>query len=96
MLTDERRVEIETAIGELEVAKSAVDHPAHYNVGGVEVIDAIEAWGLGFALGNAVKYIARCDHKDDPITDLRKAAWYIEHEIERRARGAGQPEGMPC
>lgn len=66
--------------------KSAVDHPSHYNVGKIEVIDAIEDWGLNFSLGNAVKYIARADHKGKPIEDLRKARWYIEREIERRMK----------
>ncbi len=59
-----------------------VDHPAHYNVGNIEVITAIDDWGLGFSLGNAVKYIARAGHKDNAVQDLRKAIWYIEHEIE--------------
>lgn len=44
---------------------SAVDHPAHY--GGesnpYEAIKVIEAWGLGFCLGNAVKYISRAGKK---------------------------------
>lgn len=61
-----------------------VHHPKHYNVGAVEVIDAIEAWDLNFNLGNAVKYIARADHKGKPIEDLHKALWYIKREIERR------------
>lgn len=62
----------------------AVNHPAHYNVGKIEVIDAIEDWGLNFSLGNAVKYIARADHKGKPVEDLEKARWYIGREIERR------------
>ena len=64
---------------------SNVDHPSHYNVGGIEVIDAIDAWGLGFSLGNAVKYIARAGHKDvnKYVEDLEKAKWYIQHEIDR-------------
>ena len=62
-----------------------IDHPAHYNVGNIEVIDAIEDWGLGFHLGNAVKYIARAGRKDPAKTeeDLRKAIWYIERFIKR-------------
>jgi hypothetical protein len=56
----------------------AVNHPAHYNMGGIEVIDAIEAWGLGFHDGNAVKYIARANHKGKRDEDLRKAIWYLE------------------
>ena len=63
--------------------QEAVNHPSHYNQGKIEVIDAIEDWKLGFALGNAVKYIARAGHKGDPIEDLRKAAWYIDREINR-------------
>lgn len=71
---------------------SDVDHPAHY--GGAEnpyeAIKVIEAWGLGFCLGNAVKYIARAGLKPgtDAITDLRKAAFYINREIERKLRAA--------
>lgn len=60
-----------------------VNHPAHYNTGKYEVIDVIEDWQLNFNLGNAVKYIARADHKGNKIEDLRKAAWYIQREIER-------------
>lgn len=63
-----------------------VNHPSHYNVGKIEVIDAIEAWELNFSLGNAVKYIARADHKGNPIEDLEKARWYIDREIERRTK----------
>ena len=61
-----------------------VNHPSHYNVGKIEVIDAIEDWGLGFHLGNVVKYVARADHKQDAIEDLKKASWYLNREIERR------------
>ena len=37
-----------------------INHPQHYNTGGIEVIDAIAAWGFGegFNKGNAIKYIA--------------------------------------
>lgn len=64
-----------------------VDHPSHY--GGAdnpyEAIKVIEAWELGFHLGNAVKYIARAGRKDPSKTveDLRKARWYLDREIER-------------
>jgi hypothetical protein len=63
------------------VAGSAVDHPAHYNTGKIEVIDAIEDWKLGFNLGNAVKYVARADHKGKKLEDFEKAAWYLAREI---------------
>ena len=64
-----------------------VNHPSHYNVGGIEVIDAVEAWGFGegFNRGNAIKYIARAGRKnpETEIEDLEKAKWYIQREIER-------------
>jgi len=62
-----------------------VDHPKHYNAGTIEAITVIEDWRLGFNLGNAVKYIARADHKGAPVEDLRKALWYIQRELDRRA-----------
>lgn len=65
----------------------AVNHPAHY--GGAdnpyEAIKVIEAWGLRFCLGNTVKYISRAEKKGAAVEDLRKAAWYLQREIERRA-----------
>jgi len=61
-----------------------VNHPDHYTSGGIEVIDFIEAKGLGFHLGNAVKYIARAGKKDPDnlVQDLEKARWYIDRAIE--------------
>jgi hypothetical protein len=61
--------------------KERVNHPAHYNAGSIEVIDALEAWGLGFSTGNAVKYIARAKHKGFELEDLKKARWYLDREI---------------
>ena len=60
-----------------------IHRPAHYTQSAVEPIDAIEAWGLGYHLGNVVKYIARHQHKGRPIEDLKKAAWYLAREIGR-------------
>lgn len=64
---------------------SSVTHPAHYNAGKIEVIEAIEDWGLNFHRGNAVKYVARAGKKDPKkeIEDLEKAVWYVQREIER-------------
>ena len=63
-----------------------VAHPSHYTAhpSGVECIQITEH--MGFNLGNALKYIWRCDLKRDAIEDLRKAAWYIEREIQKRER----------
>jgi hypothetical protein len=58
-----------------------VDHPAHYNTGKIEVIDAIEGWDLNFNCGNAVKYIARHRHKGEAVEDIEKALWYLNRHL---------------
>ena len=62
-----------------------VNHPNHYKGKNnpYEAIKVIDAWELGFCLGNAVKYIARAGHKVDRIEDLKKAIWYLQHEIDK-------------
>lgn len=69
-----------------------VNHPAHYTDGQIEVIDFIDDKQLSYCLGNAVKYISRAGKKDPAktIEDLQKAVWYLNHEIEKRKRGAAQ------
>ena len=62
-------------------AKEKVNHPDHYNAGKIEVIDAIEDWGLDFIEGNVVKYITRAKHKGNTLGDLRKARWYLDYRI---------------
>ena len=65
----------------------AVDHPLHY--GGeddpYEAIKVIEAWGLGFHLGNTVKYISRAGKKSGQslLQDLKKARWYLDRWIKK-------------
>jgi len=61
---------------------NSVNHPEHYNKGNIECIDVIEQLGLGFALGNALKYIWRCEEKGKKTEDLEKAIWYLKREIE--------------
>lgn len=68
--------------------KETVNHPAHYNAhpSGVECITVVEHYG--FNVGNAMKYLWRAGHKSpDAIEDLRKAAWYVNREIERLSAG---------
>lgn len=62
-----------------------VTHPAHYTMGSIEVIDAIEAWDLNFGRGNVVKYVARAGRKDPAkeLEDLKKARFYLDREIAR-------------
>ena len=68
-----------------------VNHPTHYTSSparcaecacAIECIDITSH--MGFSLGNAVKYIWRADLKGAAVEDLKKAAWYLQHEIQRR------------
>lgn len=67
------------------MSKEQVDHPQHY--GGkddpYEAIKVIEAWGLGFHLGNTIKYIARAGKKDETLQELKKAKWYLDRKIAK-------------
>lgn len=78
---------IDEAVGRNRVRQPAapdpVAHPPHYKSGDMEVIDVIEAFGLGFHLGNVVKYLLRAGRKGDALTDLKKGAWYLERHIKR-------------
>jgi hypothetical protein len=62
-----------------------VNHPPHYKSGGIETIDFIEAKGLGYHLGNVVKYISRAGLKgtNSGLEDLKKARWYLDRAIEK-------------
>ena len=60
--------------------------PAYYggDDNAYEAIKVIDAWGLGFSLGNAIKYICRAGKKKDNsrVQDLTKARYDLEHEIK--------------
>ena len=56
-------------------------NPKHYNFGTVQPVDIAEY--LSFNLGNVVKYVSRAGRKGDALTDLNKARWYLDREIER-------------
>jgi len=68
-----------------KIKHDEVNHPKHYTDGKIEVIEFIDDKKLSFALGNTVKYISRAGKKnpDKTIEDLKKAQWYLNHEIER-------------
>ena len=69
-----------------------VNHPQHYlSNNGMEVIDIIENFNLGFCCGNAIKYILRAGHKQDfqgqdqkekTIEDFQKAIFYLNRRIK--------------
>lgn len=66
-----------------------VNHPDHYNHGGIECIDAMVA-AMGaeatahFCHGNAFKYLWRVGTKpgNPAVQDFKKAEWYIHKAIE--------------
>jgi hypothetical protein len=81
--------EVTFTIDEDKPKKELVNHPKHY--GGkdnpYEAIKVIEAWDLGFCLGNTVKYISRAGKKDETIQELEKALWYLKREIKNLKDG---------
>jgi hypothetical protein len=71
-----------------------INHPPHYNQGKIEVIDAIEDWGLDFHEANIVKYIARAKHKGDELENLQKALWYLNRLVQKKNE-VPKPENKP-
>ena len=66
-------------IGDL-LNNDVVNNPKHYNQGGIECIDSIEAMlsteeFIGYLRGNSHKYRWRFTYKNG-IEDLKKAEWY--------------------
>lgn len=62
-----------------------INHPSHYiAANGIEAIEVVEGFELGYHLGNAVAYILRADRKGTALQDLRKAKWYIDRELANR------------
>ncbi len=90
---NEERADIVAQNGNDGLHYDAVNHPKHYTSSpaicskcstSIECIQITEY--MGFNLGNATKYIWRADLKGDAIKDLKKAAWYINREIEKREK----------
>nr|DAS80779.1 MAG TPA: nucelotide kinase [Caudoviricetes sp.] len=77
-----------------------VNHPPHYNAGGIECIDALEAATSGlqgieaFCTANAIKYLWRWKLKNG-AEDLQKAVWYINRLIQRQAELARKVPQKP-
>lgn len=64
-----------------------VNHPSHYETGGIECFDAIVASqgteaAKDFCLCNAFKYIWRCKHKGKSLEDVKKAIWYLNKYVD--------------
>lgn len=67
-----------------------VNHPAHYNAGSVECIDALESMVPGYkdtvqaALAwQVVKYVWRLPLKNNALEDAKKAQFYLDILIEK-------------
>lgn len=61
----------------------AGDHYKRFK--GHEPWDVIQAWGLGYLDGTAVKYLSRWRHKGG-IEDLKKSIHFLEKLIEEETR----------
>lgn len=66
-----------------------VNQPSHYTFSDkFEIIDVVEEITsqypphLAFAIGNAVKYIARSQHKNGK-QDIEKSIWYLQRVLEK-------------
>ena len=61
-----------------------VNHPAHYTFGRFEVIDVLQDWFPSSPLlWQVVKYVARAQHKNNMLQDLKKAQFYLDRAIEQ-------------
>jgi Protein of unknwon function (DUF3310) len=61
-----------------------VNSPTHYkSKGGIEAIEVIESFELGFHLGGAVKYILRAGKKGPGKQDIQKAIWFLNRALEK-------------
>jgi len=68
------------------IQEDAVNHPSHYNDGGIECIEAIESALTneeyrGFLKGNILKYLWRERHKGG-TESLKKAQFYLDRLIQ--------------
>lgn len=79
---------------EKKQGEEVVEHPKHYNHGKYECIDVIEDLNLNFSMGSCLKYIWRCGFKDSEITELEKARWYLDREIQTRKNRLKKLEGQ--
>lgn len=68
------------------MTEDVVRNPSHYkHPSGIEVIDITRY--ESFLRGNIIKYVLRAPYKGSELQDLKKAAQYLEWEIERIERG---------
>lgn len=66
-----------------------VNAPAHYTVGGIETIDFMKAKSTpeefhGYLRLNCMKYLSRCNYKENELQDLKKALWYLQRLLKEK------------
>ena len=72
----------------IEGRNEKVNSPSHYTRGDIEVIDIIKQLTQGYEpfeaylVGNAIKYLARANFKENKRRDLEKAQWHINKLLE--------------
>ena len=69
-----------------EETEDTANHPTHYTVGDIEVIEYIKDKltkdeYVGYCIGNVIKYVSRYKHKNGK-EDLDKALVYLSWAIE--------------
>lgn len=79
-----RKNVVEKVVLEKDENYEYVDHPKHYNQGGIELVNIVDSYQLGFYEGNIVKYMIRSGKKpgNSKLQDLKKAQWYLNYLIK--------------
>jgi len=102
---EETSYEDEAPKSSYQLREEEINNPQHYNKGGIECIDAIQAMltaeeFLGYLRGNSLKYRWRFRYKNNPINDLSKASWYEKKLFDfyrgEREKKNGQKGGEDC
>lgn len=68
-----------------------INHPPHYMGDGIEAIDVIEQYDLGYHFGSAVAYLLRAGRKGEARPDVEKARWYVQRGAARYDAGGRLP-----
>ena len=57
-----------------------ISNPPHYTKG-IETTRYIRSWDMDYVRGNIIKYVTRFPYKGTPVSDLKKARWYLDYLI---------------
>ena len=62
-----------------------INRPEHYTKG-IETTEYIRSWSMDYVRGNIIKYVTRFPHKGTPLSDFKKAKWYLEYLIKEEEK----------